>query len=84
MPFLSDLRYLKYKGFKVCDTAKPYYELLYLPFKQNAPAPFTTYSFFHDGMFVTNEIFSASKFVKFLEEKGFVDEIHYSKDNRNL
>ncbi|KNY29454.1 N-acetyltransferase [Pseudobacteroides cellulosolvens] len=128
MPFLSDPKYLKYKGFKVCDTAKPYYELLYLPFNgdakepkfkdcckhasvnekgmvlyytnqcphtdkyapliaeiakskgqsiklikmeskeqaQNAPAPFTTYSFFYDGMFVTNEIFSESKFLKFL------------------
>lgn len=30
-PFLSDPSFLKYKGFKICDTAKPYYELLYLP-----------------------------------------------------
>ncbi|MCX8129748.1 MAG: GNAT family N-acetyltransferase [Clostridia bacterium] len=132
IPFLSDPKYLKYKGFKTCDTAEPYYELLYLPFDenmdkpkfkhcckrasidekgmvlfysnqcphtdkyapliaeiakskgknitlkkieskeqaQNAPAPFTTYSFFYDGQFVTNEIFSDSKFVKFLEEKS--------------
>ncbi len=130
MPFLSDPKYLKYKGFTVCDEANPYYRLLYLPFKenelkpqfkdccknasidengmvlyytnqcphtdkyapliaeiartkgksitlikissreqaQNAPAPFTTYSFFHNGKFVTNEIFSESKFVKYLEE----------------
>lgn len=27
-PFLSDPKYLKYKGFKVADKAKPYYELL--------------------------------------------------------
>ncbi len=129
MPFLSDPKYLKYKGFKVCDTAKPYYELLYLPLQenaaepkfknsckkgsidekgmvlyytnqcphtdkyvpliaelaklkgksiklikleskeqaQNAPVPFTTYSFFYNGVFVTNEIFSESKFEKFLE-----------------
>jgi ribosomal protein S18 acetylase RimI-like enzyme len=132
MPFLSDPKYLKYKGFKICDTAEPYYELLYLPFQendlkpkfkncckdasikekgmvlyytnqcphtdkyapliaeiartkgqsitlnkietkaqaQNAPAPFTTYSFFYNGKFVTNEIFSESKFVKYLEEVG--------------
>ncbi len=132
MPFLSDPSYLKYKGFRVCDTAKPYFELLYLPFKenqvvpkfkaccknatidekgmvlyysnqcphtdkyapliadiakskgqsvklkkiesknqaQNAPSPFTTYSFFYDGIFTTNEIFSESKFIKFLNEKG--------------
>lgn len=132
-PFLSDPQYFKYKGFKTCDNAAPYYELLYLPFEesaprpmfkdcckngktsekgmalfysnqcphtdkyvplimkiaesrgvklslikyeskeeaQNAPAPFTTYSFFYEGQFVTNEIFSESKFIKFLQEKGF-------------
>ena len=130
MPFLSDSKYLEDKGFKICDTANPYYELLYLPFQenelkpkfkdccknasiedkgmvlyytnqcpytdkyvpliaeiaktkgqtiklnkveskeqaQNAPAPFTTYSFFYNGKFVTNEIFSGNKFAKFLEE----------------
>lgn len=134
MPFLSDPKFLKYKGFKVCDTAKPYYELLYLPLKENtvvpmfkpccknpsinekgmvlyysnqcphtekyagiiseiakskgesvklikleskeqaqkAPAPFTTYSFFYNGAFVTNEILSESKFLKFLQEKELV------------
>lgn len=130
MPFLSDPKYLKYKGFQVADTADPYYELLYLPFAenapapkfrdcakqgriaekgmvlyysdqcphtdkyapliqriaeqhgttitfhktetaedaQNAPAPFTTYSFFCNGEFVTNEIMSEKKFEKFLEQ----------------
>lgn len=129
MPFLSDPKYLKYKGFQVCDTAEPYFELLYLPFMdgaakpkfkdccknacvdeksmvvyysnqcphtekyapliaetakekglevllkkinskeqaQNAPTPFTTYSFFYKGAFVTNEIFSEKKFIKFIE-----------------
>lgn len=132
MPFLSDPDYLKYKGFRLADTARPYYELLYLPFgestppafrdcvkagpiqergmalyysnqcpytdqyvpllkalaeqkgttiklikletaeqAQNAPAPFTTYSFFYGGEFVTNEIFSEKKFKGFLEEHGF-------------
>ncbi|NLL77183.1 MAG: GNAT family N-acetyltransferase, partial [Clostridiales bacterium] len=118
MPFLSDPKHLKYKGFQVSDTAAPYFELLYLPFDenapvpkikdcakcgkisekgmilyysnqcphtdkyapiikeiaqqhgttvilrkietleqaQNAPSPFTTYSFFYEGDFVTNEI----------------------------
>jgi thiol-disulfide isomerase/thioredoxin len=129
MPFLSDPKFLKYKGFQVADTCEPYYELLYLPFDktaevpkfkecvkqqainekgiviyysnhcpynakyvpllekisqerdvqfsvhkietkeqaQNAPAPFTTYSVFFDGKFVTNEMFSDNKFIKFLE-----------------
>lgn len=38
-PFLSDPKYLKYKGFEVCDHAKPYFELLYLPFNTIAPKP---------------------------------------------
>ena len=133
MPFLSDPDYLKYKGFRLADTAKPYFELLYLPFTedapvpkfkscvkegrteepgmvlyysnqcphtdkyvpiiqqlaaqhgtdiivhkletaeqaQNAPAPFTTYSFFYQGEFVTNEIFGEKKFIKFLAEHGY-------------
>jgi len=131
-PFLMDGDYLKYKGFKVADTADPYYELLYLSFDEdaekpvfkkcakegliseeglvvyysnqcpytekyiqiikesankrglnlithkyensysakNAPSPFTTYSLFFDGKFITNEILSENKFIKFLDEQG--------------
>ncbi|WP_019849099.1 N-acetyltransferase [Desulfitobacterium sp. PCE1] len=39
MPFLSDPKYLKYKGFKIADKAVPYYELLYLPFSAQANIP---------------------------------------------
>ncbi len=39
MPFLSDPKYLKYKGFRVADTAAPYFELLYLPFAEEAEQP---------------------------------------------
>ena len=132
MPFLSDPKYLKYKGFTVADTSAPYYELLYLPFEtdapkpsfkqpvknpkineqgfvlffayqcpftakyvpliegiakakavpfqairlettaeaQSAPAPFTSYSLFYNGEFVTNEILSDKKFEKLVIEKG--------------
>jgi len=132
MPYLSDPKYLRYKGFVVADTAEPYYELMYLPFEanapkpcfkqsvktpkineqgfvlyyanqcpftakyvplienaakeksipfqairfetteeaQNAPAPFTSYSLFYNGEFVTNEIMSLQKFEKLLGEKG--------------
>ena len=38
---------------------------------QNAPTPFTTYSFFDNGQFVTNEIFGPAKFEKYLDAKGF-------------
>lgn len=66
-PYLSDPKYLKYKGFLKADTAHPFFELLYLPFTENAPSPYTSYSFFNNGEFVTNEIFSDKKFLKFLE-----------------
>lgn len=35
---------------------------------QNCPSPFTTYSFYFEGKFITNEIFSDKKFEKFLLE----------------
>lgn len=133
LPFLSDAKYLRYKGFYLADTSKPSYELLYFPFTdnapiprfkdcvkqikpndkgivlyysnqcphtakyapilkeiansrgievnlikfetakeaQNAPAPFTTYSLFFNGEFITNEILSEKKIEKFLDSKGF-------------
>ncbi len=39
MPFLADPKYLKYKGFKLADTAEPFYELYYFPFEENAYIP---------------------------------------------
>ncbi len=130
MPFLSDPKYLKYKGFKVCDEACGQYELLYFPFEdkvseptfrnvvrdsltlvedvviyhtnqcphaekyarlieeiaikrklsfkrikietaeeaQASPAPFTTYSLFIMGQFITNEILTEKKFMQLIEE----------------
>ncbi len=130
-PFLSDPAYLKYKGFRLADSARPWFELLYLPFDeaapiprfkpcakegkitengmvlyytdqcphtsqyaslirdiaagrgealklikietmveaQKAPSPFTTYSFFGHGEFVTNEIFGPAKFEKYLDQR---------------
>ncbi len=37
--FLSDPGYMKYKGFETVDTAEPYFELMYLPFEENADRP---------------------------------------------
>lgn len=37
---------------------------------QNAPAPFTSYSLFFDGNFVTNEILSNKKLKKIIADKG--------------
>jgi predicted GNAT family acetyltransferase len=39
MHFLSDPEYLKYKGFKVCDTGHPSFELLYLAFGSEEEKP---------------------------------------------
>ena len=39
MPFLSDPKYLAYKGFKVADKAEPNFTLMYLPFNENATIP---------------------------------------------
>jgi len=38
-PFMSDKAFFKKKGFKQVDTAAPYFELWYLPFKEEAPTP---------------------------------------------
>lgn len=130
--FLSDPKYMKYKGFETADAAKPYFELIYLPFgedadrprfrstvhdhgnmpegfslyytnqcpftakyvplleamaqmrgtdlktihigsrqeAQNAPCPFTAFSLFYNGEFITHEILSEKKFEKLLQSKG--------------
>lgn len=39
MPFLSDPKYLAYKGFKIADKAEPFFTLLYLAFGNNALVP---------------------------------------------
>ena len=38
-PFLADPKYLKYKGFSVCDEADNGIQLWYLPFDKSAPVP---------------------------------------------
>ena len=38
-PFLADPKYLKHKGFAVCDEADNGIQLWYLPFSDNAPKP---------------------------------------------
>ena len=39
MGFLSDPKYMDYKGFQTVDTAEPYFELMVLPFGEDAPLP---------------------------------------------
>lgn len=128
LPYLSDSRFLRHKGFRLADASEPYYELMYLSFEedalkpqfkshvktsqiseegfvlyytnqypftakyvplvedlakqkgiafesirfetmeqaQNSPMPFTTYSLFYNGQFLTNEILSGEKFEKIM------------------
>lgn len=40
LPFLSDPKYLKYKGFETCDVAHPTFELLHLPLKKGTGGKF--------------------------------------------
>lgn len=39
MPFLSDPKYLAYKGFLIADTANPFFTLMYLPLEKEADIP---------------------------------------------
>ncbi len=39
MGFLSDPKYMGYKGFQTADTAESYFELMYLPFEEGVPIP---------------------------------------------
>lgn len=39
MSFLSDPKYLAYKGFLVADVAEPFFTLMYLPFEKEADIP---------------------------------------------
>ena len=38
-PFMSEKKFFQKQGFELCDTAEPYFELWYKPFKKNAPVP---------------------------------------------
>ena len=131
-PFLSDPKFLKYKGFSVCDESDNGIQLWYLPFDenhekpsfkdcakhphisekgyvlyytsqcpfnakyvplliktakehgipfhavhlqtmeeaQNAPAPFTTYSLFYDGTYITNEQMNERKFLSLIQKNS--------------
>ena len=38
-PFMSEKKFFQKQGFELCDTALPYFELWYKPFKKNAAIP---------------------------------------------
>ena len=75
MGFLSDPKYMRYKGFQTVDTAEPYFELLALPFEEGAVLPrFRDTVGGHEGMpegfvlYYTNQCPFTAKYVPILEE----------------
>lgn len=75
MGFLSDPGYLEYKGFQAADTAAPYFELMYLPFEENAEKPrFKNTVHMHSHMpkgfvlYYTNQCPFTAKYVPLLED----------------
>lgn len=72
--FLSDPKYMKYKGFETADTAEPYFELMYLPFDDSAEKPrFKNTVREHEHMpkglalYYTNQCPFTAKYVPLLE-----------------
>ncbi len=74
MGFLSDPKYMKYKGFKTVDTANPYFELMYLPFDESINKPcFNKAVYEHKNipkgftLYYTNQCPFTAKYVPLLE-----------------
>ncbi|MCI8814260.1 MAG: GNAT family N-acetyltransferase [Lachnospiraceae bacterium] len=73
--FLSDSKYMKYKGFESVDTAEPYFELMYLPFDQHAEKPHFRSAVHEHGnmpkgfvLYYTNQCPFTAKYVPLFQE----------------
>lgn len=74
MGYLSDPKYMKYKGFEIADIADPYFELMYLPFDPNTDKPcFQNTVHVHENipkgfvLYYTNQCPFTAKYVPLLE-----------------
>lgn len=74
-PFLADPKFLKYKGFEVCDEADNGIQLWYLPFEEGAEAPVFKECAKHPHidesgyvLYYTNQCTFNAKYVPVLEE----------------
>ena len=79
MGFLSDPKYMGYKVFQTADTAEPYFELMYLPFEEDAPLPrfrdsVGRYEDMPEGfvLYYTNQCPFTAKYVPILKEMAKV------------
>lgn len=75
MGYLSDPKYMKYKGFETVDTADPYFELMYLPFGEPQEKPrFRATVHKHEDMpkgfilYYTSQCPFTAKYVPLLED----------------
>lgn len=77
MGYLSDPKFMKYKGFETVDAANPYFELMYLPFDKSAAKPCfkssvkeTGHNGMQDGflLYYTSQCPFTAKYVPLLEE----------------
>ncbi|MFV0395534.1 MAG: YoaP domain-containing protein [Coprobacillaceae bacterium] len=77
MGFISDPKYMKYKGFETIDSVDPFFELLYLPFDKDADKPhFKAYlkepkrDIIQSGfvLYYTNQCPFTAKYVPILEK----------------
>lgn len=82
--FLSDPKYMKYKGFETVDTADPYFELMYLPFDEGAARPcFKNTVHKHENMpkgfvlYYTNQCPFTAKYVPLLEKMAYARGIDF-------
>lgn len=82
--FLSDPKYMKYKGFETVDTASPYFELLYLPFDEKSDKPnfkkiVKENSSIKKGftLYYTNQCPFTAKYVPLLEEMAKTQNIDF-------
>ncbi|MBQ6479359.1 MAG: YoaP domain-containing protein [Erysipelotrichaceae bacterium] len=89
-PFLADPKYLKYKGFEVCDEADNGIQLWYLPFETNEEAPRFKNTARHphvdeEGyvLYYTNQCPFNGKYVPILEETAKKHQIPFKTVHLN-
>ena len=84
LSFLADPKYLKYKGFILADTAKPNFELMYLPFEKNAVKPkfkqhVKTPNIIESGfvLYYSNQCPYTAKYVPLIQEFAINNDISF-------
>ena len=84
MGFLADPKYMGYKGFRTVDTTEPYFELMYLPFEEEASRPrfrdsVRGYEDMPEGfvLYYTNQCPFTAKYVPILENTAKTRDVSF-------